>query len=64
MVERDIGPYEPVSLRHGTGRLVDGDRVPVVLPRPQAPPDSRLRYTVLACATVIALAVILARVLR
>ncbi len=63
MVERDIGPSEPVSLRHGTGRLVDGDRVPVP-PRPQAPPERRLRYTVLACAAVIAVAVILAEVLR
>ncbi|MEU8263493.1 hypothetical protein AB0C02_23065 [Micromonospora sp. NPDC048999] len=56
MVERHTDP-QPVSLRHGAGRLADGDRVPV--PPLPPPPPRRLRVTVLACVFVVALAVVI-----
>ncbi|MEU3457752.1 hypothetical protein ABZ671_29800 [Micromonospora sp. NPDC006766] len=43
-------PHRMVAV-HGTGRLTDGERVPIP-PRPE-PPDRRLRATVLVCTLIV-----------
>lgn len=61
MVERTTDPNQLVAV-HGIGRQPDGDTIPQP-PRPEHP-DNGLRATVLACAAVIVLVLLVAGILR